>query len=75
MSNTNCCKALAIFIDSTTTVRGNIPKRTTVNGAVGRMLPDLANQVSELYDLPTPLDSDTMTAIHFPSSQSYFLSA
>ena len=32
-------KAMAIFIDSTTTIQGNIPKSATVRDAVGRISP------------------------------------
>ena len=62
---------MAIFIDSTTTIHGNIPKSATVKEAVGRMLPDLANRINRVYDLPTPLDRTTMHVLHSPSGECY----
>ena len=70
MSDKNC-KAMAIFIDSTTTIQGNIPKSATVRDAVGRMLPDLANRINEVYNLPTPIDHTTMHVVHSPSGECY----
>ena len=75
MSDPQVVKAMGIFIDSTMTVNGNIPKAMTVGRAVGRMLPDLANKVNQAFDLDPPLDVTKMHTVHFPSRESLFILA
>jgi hypothetical protein len=66
-------KAMAIFIDSTMTVSGAIPPQATISAAMGKMQPDLACHISNLYDLHPPMDHPRMQAVHFPTSECDFL--
>ena len=60
-----------ILTDKLMTVEGQVGKMNTVEWALRKLKPDVAQVINKCYDLQPPLDADSMSARYFPSSNDF----